>query len=240
MENKTFSIGGCLKKAWHAFTHRFGFWAGLIGISIAVFMIPAIIHLSAPEHLANVSVTDQGVQITTAANPGAAAISYVLYTLISVFVGMGWTNVALRYAYGEEVRWSDFWRPLKYGRMFFSFLIAGILYSLILLAGTILFIFPAFIWSAMFMMWPYYVVRHHMGPIQALKAAAHTSRGAKWELFALILVLAALSLAGLAALVIGAFVVYVIEALARAEAFKQLYHETTLPAELDVPPQEIV
>jgi len=239
MENKTLSIGGCLKKAWHAFTHRFGFWAGLIGISIAIFMIPGIVHVASPGQVA-VNVTETGVQVTTTADPMVHIINSALYTLLGVFVGMGWTNVALRYVYGEEVSWGDFWRPLKYGRMFFSFLVAGILYSLILLAGLMLFVFPAFIWASMFMMWPYYVVRHQLGPIQALKAAAHTSRGAKWDLFALLLVLVLLSAAGIAALLIGALVVYVIEAIAKAEAFKQLYHETTLPPELDVPPQEIV
>ncbi len=257
MENKVLKIGETIKLGWQSLTSRFGFWAAIVGITIVAGLIPLLFAHMGGTNVTEIIVTpaNVGAAATQAASKvqtmaiqggqtadaveivkhvswGIPHLSAIIGLLIGTFTALGWTHVALKTAYGEETHVKDFFDPMRSGKKYFSFLIASILYGLILFAGFILLIFPAFIWGPRYSLWPYFVVRHNMGPIEALKASAATAHGAKFDLLAFFLLVGLLNLAGVAVFYVGFLVTTVLGRLAKAQVFKSLLSQTKLPAEL--------
>jgi hypothetical protein len=258
MESKILKIGEAIKTAWHTITSRFGFWAGLIGITLVVGLIPAIVAHYMGVQVVDISVPHAAIgaaakaagqaaqtgptvetytaieQSTRAATRGGVHILNLINLLLGTFLTLGWVNVAVKQAYGEAVGYKDFFLPMKSGKKFFSLLVGTILYGLIVFAGIILLVFPAFIWGTRYSLFSYYIVRHNMGPIDALRASAATTLNGKLDLLALFLLLALLNIAGFFVLFVGYLVTAVLTELAKAQAFKALHSQTKLPAELSV------
>ena len=263
MFTKSFPIGEILRSAWSSFKQRFGFWCGVMAISIVLTLLPWIIAgLLSPEHMVVMkeAATAAGAAATTAATQGGnttmdmsgqmaamsshitvamngdhvemvknfsplgAIVGLVLMFVMDTVVALGWTNTTVRKAYDQPLSFKDYFRPLKRGRVFFSYLVGMILYAVIVAVGTLLFIFPGVIWGLRYSQFGYYIVRHGLGPIHALKASAIATMGAKWDLFGLTLIL-------LVFVAIG-FVAFYVGILFAAMIFRKLNDQTTLPPEL--------
>ena len=256
MSVKNFPIGELLRSAWDSFKHRFGFWCGLLGISVVLTALPWVVAaLLSPEHMVALSAQnpDAGAAdaLTSSMNaygnmmmqgdhtemvkhftPIGLGVGLVLMLVLDTLVGLGWTNTTMRKAYDEDVGFRDYFRPIKRGRVFFSYLIGSILYALIIAAGTVLLVFPAVIWGLRYSQWSYYVVRHGLGPINALHASALATSGAKWDLLGLSLILLLLFSVGFLAFYVGAFAVAMFTWVVKGYIFRKLNDQVTLPAEL--------
>ena len=164
-----------------------------------------------------------------------ALVSVALNTLIS----MGVTAFGLAaHDNPETVELSALWRP----HPFWKYLGLTLLFSLIIVAVFLLgfALFAALardagfavavplvvvlgaILALMLLFSGFLVIDRGLGPIQALKESHRITRGYKWSLFGLSLLLVLVNVAGLLALVVGIFVSAPVSLLALTHAYRVL------------------
>lgn len=147
----------------------------------------------------------------------------ILGWAISIVLGIGLIKIALSFCDEKKppIRklfdvWDCFWR----------YIAAKILYVLIVLGGFILLIVPGIIWSIKFGLYRYFVINKGMGPVQAIKASALTTKGVKWQLFGFGILCCLINLLGLVCLVVGTFATYPTVLVAQALVYRQLLAQT--------------
>jgi hypothetical protein len=164
-----------------------------------------------------------------------ALVSLALNTLIS----MGVTNFGLAaHDNSETVELSALWRPHPFWKylgltILFSLIIVGVfLLSFALFAALArdaglgiavpLAVVLAAILMLMLLFSGFLVIDRGLGPIQALKESHRITRGYKWPLFVLCLLLVLINVAGLLALIVGIFVSAPVSLLALTHAYRVL------------------
>lgn len=106
---------------------------------------------------------------------------------------------------------------------FLNYLVAAILFGIAVFFGLVLCIVPGIIFAVVFHYFGYAIVQHpELGALDALKRSADITRGYRWQLFGLTLLLMLINLVGLLACGIGILFTYGISAIAIAYAYKTL------------------
>lgn len=208
MNSKTFSIGEALKFGWKAMKEHFFLFFGVILLAFIAVLLPAILS-----------------QYFYEKSPIIYILCIIAQFLLSSLVHLGYVKISLNMLDKNKARLIDLFTPLN---KLFSYIVANFLFMLILIAGFLLLIFPACIWGCKFFLYPYLIVDKNMGPIEALKAASKISYGAKWELFAFILCIYLILIAGILCLGIGIFAAIPIVLVATAYAYRRLTKQTEL------------
>jgi len=108
------------------------------------------------------------------------------------------------------------------------YVVAAILYGLIVLGGLILFIIPGIIWAIQFRFYALLIVDKKLGPIEALKASSRMTRGVKWQLLGLVIVLFLIQILGFLALIVGLFVTVPLAELAVIYVYEKLLPKADL------------
>lgn len=205
------SIGECIRFGWETFKKRP--WI-LIGAFLLVVVISAIPSILGPHP----EIGPDG-QIIPQPLTTWDLITSLASLVISFFVGLGLTTFSLR-AHDDiaNVQISDLWNP----QPFWRFVGGEILAALIIFVGFVLLVVPGIIASVGLGFVPFLLVDRPVGPIDALKESWRITKGHKWQLFLLGLVLVALNFVGVLALVVGVFVTVPITLLAFAHAYRTL------------------
>jgi hypothetical protein len=149
----------------------------------------------------------------------SSIIIHVIFGVLLLVVRMGLTRIALRFCDNERGRFTDLFSCFP---LFFKFLIGLILYSLIILVGTLLLIIPGIIWAIQFRFFEYLIVDKGLGPIEALRKSAAITKGAKWDLFLLDLLFTLLHLLGGICLLVGLFATIPTTTVAMAFVYRKL------------------
>lgn len=206
MENKTLSTGELLKFGYAVFKNNWKFLIGIVVLGMLTTTIPAGLS----------SYLQKGY-------PLLSAVLNLVYFSLSILVGMGLVNIALKFTRNEVPTVKDLFNC---GRYFFAYLGAQILFMLITLAGLILLLFPAFIWGTRYALFPYFIIEKNQGPVEALQSSAKVTFGAKWDYLAFWLTTLLLNIGALACLGLGIFVAAPITAIANALAYRKLLAQT--------------
>lgn len=204
MNNAGFSVGALLKKSWRVFKERWVFF-------ILVFLVTVLITY-APDGI-NQAMGDSRFSWIW------SLLHFVLYFVMMV----GLYNVMIVQSAGMK---ANFWHLFSKAGRFFYLFCGSFLYSLIVVGGFILLIFPAAIWGAKFAFFPFFIVDQNAGPIEALKMSSRATNGVKWDVLALLIILVLVNLLGLAALLLGLFVTQPVTLLAQAFAYRLLIEKT--------------
>lgn len=205
MAEKKFSNKEAIKFGWETFKKHLGFFLILGIIVLVISVLPGL-----AEEFAKKSNT---VLLKT--------ILYTLYLLFHVFnmvVSLGVIKIALKFIDNQKVEFSDLFSQYN---LFFKYLLGSIIYLLIIIAGTILFIIPGIIWSIKFQYFPYFIVEGS-GPIEAIKKSGQITMGSKWHLFIFGIVLVLITLAGLLVFFVGILIAMPIVMLATAFVYRKL------------------
>ncbi|MCL5011972.1 MAG: hypothetical protein M1320_00935 [Patescibacteria group bacterium] len=160
----------------------------------------------------------------------------ILITIVNVFIqivfGISTVAIALKLYAGESVRVKEVF--YTHGK-FKDYILAGILYLLILCAGFILFIIPGFVWMIKYQFFPWLLIEKNLKPTEALRASARITAGNKWKLFWYWILSIGVSLVGLVVVGIGIIPAAALVFLGYTFLYKQLsaqYVEpTTVPVE---------
>jgi uncharacterized membrane protein len=114
---------------------------------------------------------------------------------------------------------------------FGSYLAASILVSVGVVLGLVLLIVPGIILAIMWHFFGYVIVENPtIGPIDAMRRSAEITRGYRWQLFGLGVLLLLMNIAGLLLCVVPVIFTYGITAVTVAYAYKVLSGQPTAPA----------
>lgn len=156
-----------------------------------------------------------------------SALFFVAFFLIRMIVEAGLIKVALDIIKRGGSRFIELFSGVHY---VISYILASILYSLIILAGLLLLIVPGIIWAVKFQFFGYFVVDKEMGPVEALKNSSRITNGSKINILLLDILMMLLNIAGSLAFGIGLLITIPVTMIAMAHAYKQLEEPDFSPA----------
>ena len=225
-----FSASSALRFGWETFKKRPWFFIGaFVLIAIAQAVVEGLSRaIDAPFGGAEEDHTFLG-----------GLVSLALSTLIS----MGITAFALAaHDNPDTVEFSALWHPhpfWKYLGLSFLFVliaVAGVLgffaisaalgplfgHEFVVAAMVVIYIVLCVILLLMFMFATFFVIDRELGPIKALQESYRITRGYKWDLFVLTLLLLLINVAGLLAFIVGILVSAPVSLLALTHAYRVL------------------
>ena len=220
MKDKGFNFSDVLGSGWDVMKANFWFFVG-IGIVYAI--------VNSMTNMLNEMI--KNTYAPTALVAIVRIILGIVGQVISVVLGIGIIRISLSFCDGVKPRfgtlldgWDCFWRYA--GTM--------ILYSLIILGGSLLLVIPGIIWSVKFSLSYYFVIDKGLNPIEALKASARATMGVKWELFGFGILCVLIYVLGFICLVVGLFAAYPMVLIASTLVYRQLVSQTPELAELGI------
>ena len=201
-----FSAGAAIRFGWETFKRRPWFFVG------STFLI-----------LLASGLCDGFTSGIDAALTGSAEDPSIIGTVINFALGtlisMGATAFFLAaHDNPDTVDLSALWHP----RPFWKYLGASILLGLAIGIGFVLLIVPGVIFALMFMFTTFIVIERELGPINAMNESNRLTRGHKWQLFGLVLLLVLINLLGVLAFIVGILVSIPVSTLAFVHAYRML------------------
>ncbi len=219
MDEERLDVGGSIRYGWQAMIDNIFYWV-LIGllffIVTAIFYVPAAFAYRYP-------------YITV--------IVYILGAFVSVYIHMAIINITLVVYRGETPQFSDIFGATRY---YWKFLIADILYGLLVLAGTIMCVIPGIYWAVKYHFYGYFIIEQDMSPMDALRRSGQITRGAWWDVFLLFILCYLIMLAGVILCGIGTLFAYPIVMMAVVYAYKRVQDtapRVVMPTEAGPPPE---
>jgi len=208
MQGKEFSVGALVKAGWRSMKDHVWFF---IGFLILYLLIPAIPY--------GVAGWYYGYTFESQLPPIAHISVAIVHAVLAITVIMGLLKVALALSVNEKVKWGYLFNCFP---KVITFFLAELFYLIIVAVGLVLLVFPGVIWGVRYVFFGFFIVDKGVGPIEALKLSAAATKGAKWDVFALILVTYVIELIGLLCLVVGLFAAIPTVVIARAIAYRKL------------------
>lgn len=160
-----------------------------------------------------------------------SVIDSALPILGSIGMALATTTVALVIMHGHKPGYDDLLTGFKSWKIIWHFVVAEILYAIIVLLGLICFIFPGIYIAIRLRFFRFMIVEdENLGPIDALKKGWAMTRGKFWKLFWLTVVLLGINILGALLLLVGLLFTIPFTILAGAFLYKQMSatpHEET-------------
>lgn len=197
-----FTIRTALEYGFKETKKHFWFFAGIF----VCFFILLII-------LGNIEAATEHTQ------PLAALMFRLVGAVVQMVMTLGLIHIALSVYSNEPVKFKDLFSQTH---RFVDYLVARVLYGLIVLAGLLLLIVPGFIWMMTYMFFGYALVDKNLKPRAALRESARITKGKRWKLFGFSMVVLLVNILGALALGIGLFITVPTTYLAVVYVYKQL------------------
>ena len=141
-------------------------------------------------------------------------------TLVSLLVTLGWLRIALAITSGARPQVGDLFTVPGFG----SFIVASILFYIGAVIGFLLLVVPGIIFVATFGFYGFVIAERgeEVGIIESLARSAELTRGYRWRLFGLALVLLLINIVGLFACLVGIVFTSGITLIAWAYTYRRL------------------
>ncbi len=198
---KSISIGQAIEFGWETWKRNVLFW---VGVAVVFIVVEAI---------------TQGPGNAARNRPALTFVLSVIGFLINTLLGIGVTRMALRFVDGGRGEFSDLYTGYP---LFLNYLIATLLFSLMVGIGLVFLIVPGVILAVVFGFCTFAVVDRALGPIDALQRSAALTRGVRMDVFLFGLLAIAINLVGLLLCGIGLFATYPTTMVAAAHLYRQL------------------
>ncbi len=221
---KDFNIDDVLGFGWRVMKANFWYFAGVGLLMVLLSLLPDIL---------------RAILGGTLKQQRLLFAPYLVLTLlditISILLNIGLIKIALSFCDQIKPGVSSLFNGLD---CFWRFLGVSILYALIVLLGMLLLIIPGIIWAVKYQHCTYFVIDKNLGPINALKASALTTRNIKLKLFGFGILCSLINLAGLICFIVGIFATYPIVLVAAALVYRHLVIQTPELAEFYIYPYQ--
>jgi len=202
----TFSVGESIRFGWETFKKRPWFF---IGVTVITAVISGVVS----------SVLD-----STDGGPLLKLANTLVNIAVSTLVGLGITSVYLKaHESVESVSFSNLWYP----DLFWNYLAASLVMSVIIGIGFILLIVPGIVLATMLLFTTYLVVDRKLGPIEALKESRRITDGKKWQLLVFLLAIFGINIVGFICLLVGLLVSIPVSTLAIVHVYRKLEHSAS-------------
>ncbi len=202
MADKKFSIKEAITYGWETVKANLGFLLAFVIVAALIQYIPALF-----------------AQWTQKSAPPLAFILKFVSWLMQMIISMGFIRMGLKFYEGGKGEWSDLYS--SYPKLL-NYIVASLLYGLIVFAGTLLLIVPGIIWAIKFQFFGFFIVDKNLGPIEALKKSSELSKGNISHLFLFGLAITGVSLLGLLCFIVGLFVAIPVVLMASVFIYRKL------------------
>ena len=193
-----FSNSEAFGAGWRMLKERFGFLSGVHLVALAIQFAP---------------------QLLLGDSPGMKALVVIGSLLLSFVTALGLVRIGLNLVDGQVAGYPDLF---SCAHLVFGYLVATFLHGALILLGCLLLVVPGLYLAAQFGLWPYLMVEHGMGPIEAMKESSRLTRGTRGKLMLFYVLILCAILAGVLALVVGAIVAYAVTTVAGAFVYRQI------------------
>jgi uncharacterized membrane protein len=202
---KTFAIKEALGAGWKAFTANLSVFVAFGVMMLAIWFVEQV----------GISIAG----ISGPMKPVILALVTVATRVAQIWLQLALFRMALKLADGQTISTDDFLRP---SGDFLGFLLASVLYGLVVSAGMILLVVPGIIWAVRYGAFGFVVADEHTDPVAALKRSAVLTEGVRWELFVFGLAIIGVNIVGAMALGVGLMATIPVTAVATARIYRQL------------------
>jgi uncharacterized membrane protein len=198
-------IGDAVGYGWGAYWKNVG---PLLLIAVVVLAINAVF---------------SGLSSAVGDNTVARVLIQLAGTLVSLLVTLGWMRVALEITRGVRPQVGDLFHAVGYG----TFILASILFYIGAIIGFILLVIPGIIFVVVFGFYGFVIAERGegVGVLESLQRSAEITRGHRWQLFGLGLLLLLINIVGLILCFVGLLFTWGITLLAWAYAYRTLSGE---------------
>jgi uncharacterized membrane protein len=140
--------------------------------------------------------------------------------LLGLFLALGWFRVALEITRGTRPEVGDVFKAEGYG----PYIVASIVFGIGFFIGLILFVIPGIIFAVVFGFYGFVAAEQGNAAVamDTLKRAADITRGHRWQLFGLAIVLLLINFVGLLACGVGLLFTSGITIIAWAYTYRRL------------------
>ncbi len=152
-------------------------------------------------------------------NLTVARIGGLISLLVSTVFWVGVTNISLIVVSWGKLKYLDLFNKLKY---FFNFLWAYVLYILMVVGWSILFIVPGIYRAIRFSFYPYLIIEKWYNPIKALKESRKITKGKFRDIFSYTLLFGFVNLLWALCLLVGLLWTVPMTKIAQAKMYKEL------------------
>lgn len=128
--------------------------------------------------------------------------SHIVRLMIYVLLLLGFTKINLMLIDGQKPEIKDLFSCYEQGLNGFW---ANILYMLTVFAGFLLLVFPAFIWGIKYQFFYFFIAEKGLDPFESFRASARMTKGIKWPLLRLNILLFLINILGVIMFGVGVF-----------------------------------
>jgi len=202
MSKVPFCVNGAIREAWEAVKKNFFLYCGVLLVVLLLSFISGTVSSQFKEN-----------------SPAIYIVLTLVIWFLSIIVKIGVLKINLLIAKGKEAGLLELFSHIE---LFLKFLVAGILYALMVVIGLLLLVVPGIYLALKYQFFGYLLVDKNMGPLEALKRSGEMTKGAMWDLFFLAVNIGALNLIGMVCLLVGSFVTVPIGWVATAKVYREL------------------
>lgn len=138
--------------------------------------------------------------------------------VVNAIISMGIISIALKFTDNKKPEL----REIYYTKKVFNYILASIIRNIIIIFGFVLFIIPGIIFSIKLQYCEYLIVDKKLDAVDSLKESWEMTKGVKWNLFLLGLILGLINILGFLALLVGLLVTVPLSMVANAYVYRKL------------------
>lgn len=135
--------------------------------------------------------------------------SNIVYALVSfllqIYLGLVWLLFSVRSVQKGELVFKDIFAEIN-PKIYIKFFLLSLLVSLVVMLGFVLLIIPGVLFAIAYQFSGYFMVDGELGVRAAMKKSWRATKGLRWKLFWLSLLVGLLNILGLAVVGVGLFV----------------------------------
>ncbi len=209
MNKRTFSIKEALGFGWETAKENLGFFVMLLLVAALIYLIPWSVALL---------LSERGFLWSSM---GVSMVDFVLTAII----WMGIIKISLNFYDKKESEIEDIVSPYY---LFFKYLLASIVYFIIVILGFVLFIVPGIYLAIRLWFFDYFIIDKEMGPLDSLKSSFHATKGNVLKLLLFLILMGVINILGVLLLVIGLFITIPVTILASVFAYRKLSEQIAI------------
>ena len=160
---------------------------------------------------------------------GAVHRIEIINFIVAMIVGISIIAVSLSIENNKKPVFEDLTKSFKSYKIFLNYILSSLLYTVIVILGTILLILPGIYLAVRLSFYRYIVVeKENIGVIDALKESMKITQNRFWKIFGFMLVLILINILGVIPFGLGLIVTIPLSVIAVALVYRKLEHHTHL------------
>lgn len=202
----TFTVGNLFRDAWKDYKK---YWRIILLVMVVMAIVVSFGQVGADYN----PYTEAYVQ------DGFASI---ISSLAITWLGIGYINFMLNIVDGKQARFKDIFYGVKSVEQFAYYVLVNLIYGAIVMLGLVFLIIPGIVLGIGLMFSKYYIAENRLGFADAFKSSWEITKGNRWKMLWLGIVLGFFNIFGALVLGVGLLITIPVSQLIYTRLFRQL------------------